>query len=149
MKRRIRAAKLNASATRPSTRSHKVWRVRKRVLACLLAALAAVLGIYALTQSLRADSEGVEVVVGAQRMANIPVQDLAQAVSAAQALEAVSVRPTSMQRIQFMGRDLLLEVTQGELEDYYLISGEKAVLLTDAEGKILGEMQRIYLPIDE
>ena len=149
MKRRIRAAKLKASATRPSTRSPKVWHVRKRVLMYLMAALVAVLGIYALTQSLRADSDGIEVVVGAQRMANIPAQDLVQPVSAAQALEAVSVRPTSMQRIQFMGRDLLLEVTQGELEDYYLISGEKAVLLTDAEGKILGEMQRIYLPIDE
>ena len=149
MKRRLRAAKLKATAIRPSPRSPKAWQVRKRVLVCLLAAFVAVAGIYALTQSLRSDSDGIEVVVGAQRMANIPAQDLVQAVSAAQALEAVSVRPTSMQRIQFMGKDILLEVTQGELEDYYLISGEKAVLLTDAEGKILGEIQRIYLPIDE
>ena len=149
MKRRLRAAKLKATAIRPSPRSPKAWHVRKRVLVCLLAAFVAVAGIYALTQYLRAESDGVEVVVGAQRMANIPAKDLARAVSAAQALEAVSVRPTSMQRVRFMGSGLQVEVTQGELEDFYLISGEKAVLLTDAEGKILGEIQRIYLPIDE
>ena len=66
-----------------------------------------------------------------------------------EALDAVAVRPTSMQTVVLTGPELDMEICADELESLKLFPGENCLELADEQGGRLGTLQRIYIPIDE
>lgn len=151
MPRHYKVTTLSASAIRPSVRSRKAKRVKNRLTLWMLVLVIAAVGIYALVQHVRTDPAGggVEIVVGSQLMACIEPEEVKETVTVTEALERVSVRPSSMQTVVLSGDELNLEIEAAELESMYLISGEKEIMLTEDTGAQLGAIWRIYLPIDE
>ena len=151
MARRIRIAKLNASARRPSTRSAKVRRTKGKVMLWILVLVLAVAGIYALVRFVRTDHSdgGIEVVVGSRLMAYIAAENTDGADTVTSALEEVAVRPAAMQMVILTGPDLNVAMPASDLDALYLIAGEKGFMLTDNTGADLGTIRRIYIPIDE
>ena len=151
MPKHYKVKKLSASARRPSTRSDKVRHVKGRVTLWLLALVIAVVGNYAIVRYARTDHIGgdVEIVVGSQLMACLDAETIPSAVTVTEALEQVSVRPTSMQLVILSGPDFNVALPASDLDALYLISGEKEITLTDNTGADLGTISRIYLPIDE
>ena len=151
MPKRYKVTNLSATARRPSTRSKKVKSIKLRATICIFALLLAVVGIYTLVQYIRTDREagGIEVIVGSQMMAHISAEDVIENISVHEALDAVAVRPTSMQTVVLTGPELDMEICADELESLKLFPGENCLELADEQGGRLGTLQRIYIPIDE
>ena len=151
MAKRYKVAELSAHARRPSTRSQKVRSAKGKVTVLILILVIAIVGIYSLIRYVRTDHTdgGVEIVVGTQLMAYIDAQELQDVMTVTEALDAVAVRPASMQMAVLSGPGLNVAMPASDLDALYLISGENKITLTDNSGADLGTLQRIYLPIDE
>lgn len=148
MPKRLRLATLHRTARRVRRQSHTVHCARLVVTLCILGALLASVCVYWFAQDARLDA-GVDVVVGTALMARLPLPEEGKNVPVLQALEDVSVRPTSKQTLVFLGQNFSLERTAEEAQDFYFVSADGALLLRDASGRTLGAVTGIYLPTDE
>lgn len=152
MSKRYKVANLSASASRPSARSRKNKNIKGKLTLILLALALAAVCLYALVQYIRTDhsSGAVEIVVGSQLKAYISREEVLSPVTVTDALDMVAVRPTSMQKVVFIGPEFNEERMAEELDELYLIAGEKnEIYLIDKENERQRFLQRIYLPIDD
>ncbi|MGN1249321.1 MAG: hypothetical protein ACI4XW_04510 [Candidatus Spyradocola sp.] len=150
MARRIRPARLNASATRVSRRSHTVKHAKLKLTVAMLVLLAVLLGAYELVTHLRTDLSrgGLEVVVGTSLMACIDPADIDGETPLLDALEEVAVRPASRQVLVLTGPELEMETTAAQAQELALVA-EKGSIAIHNGGEPLGCVQRVYLPTDE
>lgn len=150
MARKIRPAKLNASATRVSRRSHTVKHTKLKLTIVMLVLLLVLVGAYELVTHLRTSISrgGLEVVVGSSLMACIDPADIDGEMPLLDALEEVAVRPTSQQVLVLTGPELEMETTAAQAQELALIAEQGSVAI-QSDGEPLGCVQRIYLPTDE
>ena len=123
---------------------------RLLVTLCILGVLLASVCIYAFVQRDRIEEgTGVDVVVGSALMARLPLPESGECIPVLDALEEVSVRPTSQQTLIFRGSDFALERTAEEALDLCFGAQGEALVLLDSSGQTLGTVTSIYLPTDE
>lgn len=149
MARRVKATKIHSSAQRISPRSRTVKHVKLRLTVGILVVLLLVVGAYALVTHLRTErSEGsVEVVVGSALMACLEPADVEAETTLLDALEEVSVRPTSQQILRLTVDGQSIEITAQQAGEMTLAAQGDALMLKTAE-ETLGSVTRIYLPTD-
>ncbi len=149
MARKLKAAKIEASAKRANLRGEKARSAKWKVTLGILALLVVVLGAYELTQYMRTQDTkgGVEIVVGSQLMACINPQDVQGKTPLLDAMEEVSVRPTTMQKLTITGDRIDITISAGNTERYF-VQAEGQQLHLYKDDRNLGNVQRIYLPID-
>lgn len=151
MARRVKASTIKHTARHVRRQSGTIRHLRLKVTVIILVILLCVLGIYAVVTKTRTVETvgGVEVVVGSNLMARIPMDDLQSGMPVLDALDEVAIRPTSQQVIIITGRNNTLEITAAQAGEYTFFVENDVLKVMNETGTVIEEVLRVYLPTDE